>query len=342
MKSVQAFFSWPFRLKYKIETREEQMDTKIIDDHSLEEAVQLLQAGQPVAFPTETVYGIGANALDEDAVEKIFTAKGRPSDNPLNVLVPNTKTLYYLAKNVPTYVEKLIEVFSPGPITYVLQNAGKVAENVTANLSTIGVRIPNHPVALNILHQTGLALAAPSANLSGRPSPTAVDHVIHDLMGKVPAIVDGGSTNVGLESTVVDCTGEVPTILRSGFITVEDIRRVVGACNLAPSIQMPSNKYKHYQPEVPLILARTEGQFQDIVRKKKVAGNRIGVIISRSFDDINVEKIFSLGTDEVETARNLYDVLRAIKKSEVDVVISAPFSSDIVMDRLASAATKIV
>ncbi len=342
MKSVQAFFSWPFRLKYKIETREEQMDTKIINDHSIEEAIQLLQAGQVVAFPTETVYGIGANALDEHAVAKIFTAKGRPSDNPLNVLVPNTKALYYLAKNVPTYVEKLMEVFSPGPITYVLQSAGKVAENVTANLSTIGVRIPNHPVALNILHQTGLALAAPSANLSGRPSPTAVDHVIHDLMGKVSAIVDGGSTNVGLESTVVDCTGEVPTILRSGFITVEDIRRVVGACNLAPSIQMPSNKYKHYQPEVPLILARTEGQFQDIVRKKKAAGNRIGVIISLSFDDINVEKIFSLGTDEVETARNLYDVLRAIKKSEVDVVISAPFPSDIVMDRLASAATKIV
>ena len=318
------------------------MDTKMIDINTIEEVSQLLENGQVVAFPTETVYGIGANALDEHAVEKIFIAKGRPSDNPLNVLVPTREALYHLAENIPPYVEKLMDAFSPGPITYVLQNAGKVAKNVTGKLSTIGVRIPDHPVALHILHQTGLPLAAPSANLSGRPSPTTVEHVIHDLRGKVAAIVDGGQTNVGLESTVVDCTGEVPVILRTGCITVENIKKVVGTCKLASTIQMPSHKYRHYQPEVPLILTKTAHQFHSFVEKEKKAGQRVGVIISHSVENMNVDQIFSLGRDEEETARNLYNVLRAIKKSEIDVVISAPFSSELVMDRLASAATKIV
>lgn len=318
------------------------MDTKIIDINAIEEAAKLLENGQVVAFPTETVYGIGANALDEHAVDDIFIAKGRPSDNPLNVLVPTREALYHLAENIPPYVEKLMDAFSPGPITYVLQNAGKVAKNVTGNLSTIGVRIPDHPVALQILHQTGLPLAAPSANISGRPSPTTVEHVIHDLGGKVAAIVDGGQTNVGLESTVVDCTGEVPVILRTGFVTVENIKEVVGACNLAPTIQMPSHKYSHYQPEVPLILTKTAHQFRSFVEKEKKAGHRVGVIIGHPVNEMNVDQIFLLGKDEEETAKNLYNVLRAIRKSEIDIVISAPFSSDIVMDRLASAATKIV
>lgn len=318
------------------------MDTKITNQYATEEVAQLLRKGEVVAFPTETVYGLGANALDSDAVQKIFWAKGRPSDNPLNVLVSTKEDMYALAEHVPHYVEPLIKAFSPGPITYVLQSAGKVAKEVSASLTTIGVRIPNHPVALRILEETGLPLAAPSANVSGRPSPTTADHVMHDLMGKVAAIVDGGQTNVGLESTVVDCTGEVPTILRSGLITAEDIKEVVGACDIASVPKMPSNKYKHYAPNVPLILTFTNAQFNQVILDEKAAGKRIAVIVPDEFPDIDVEEIYRLGKDKEETARNLYNVLRAFDDSKIDVVISTSFKSKLVMDRLSQAATKVM
>ena len=322
--------------------RGKKLETKIIEEHLIDEIVQLIQQGEVVAFPTETVYGLGANALDSKAVKKIFSAKGRPSDNPLNVLVSTKEAMYHLAKDVPKYVDELIASFSPGPITYVLKSAAKVANEVTANLSTIGLRIPNHPITLEILEKTQLPIAAPSANVSGRPSPTSAEHVIHDLKGKIAAIVDGGTTNVGLESTVVDCTGEVPVILRSGFITSDDIKQVTGACEVAPALQMTSNKYKHYVPEVPLIVVRTEEQFNEAVLEEKAAGHRVGIITADGCHNINVEKVYQLGKSEEETAQNLYHVLRSIKKSEVDIVISAFFPSKIVMDRLTLAATKII
>lgn len=323
------------------------MNTKVIQNdeinaENIKEAAKVLCKGETVAFPTETVYGVGANALDEKAVAKIFVAKGRPSDNPLNVLVPSQAVAFSLAKDVPTYVEKLMNVFSPGPITYVLSSAGKVASNVTGDLSTVGVRIPNHDIALQLLNKTNLPLAAPSANVSGKPSPTTVQHVIDDMMGRVSVIIDGGPTNVGLESTVVDCTGYVPMILRSGVITKDAIQEVVGACDIAPALQMPSNKYKHYHPEVPLVLVMDDQQVNQVISDEKSLGNRVGVIAKTNEPLPRVDKVYTLGIEEDDMAVQLYDTLRSLKKADVDVVISNSFSSPIIMDRLKSAASKII
>lgn len=318
------------------------METKIVKQDGITEVVQLLKQGEIVAFPTETVYGLAANALDETAVDKIFKAKERPQDNPLNVLVGRKEMLYSLAIDVPDYVNLLIDAFSPGPITYVLKNAHKVATNITGDLLTIGLRIPDHPIALNILQQSDLPLAAPSANTSGSPSPTTVDHVIHDLRGKIAAIVDGGQTNVGLESTVVDCTGEIPLILRSGVINQEAIKNVVGDCHIAQELATPSSKYKHYTPEVPLILVHSKDQLLKMIKKEQAKNNRIGIIVPKTSNEIEADQVYLLGENKSESARNLYSVLRAINKRDVDIVISLSFESDIVMDRLQQAATKVL
>lgn len=324
------------------------METKIFQcnkefhQENIKEAANLLCKGEAVAFPTETVYGIGANAFESAAVAKIFAAKGRPSDNPLNVLVPSKRVAFSLAENIPNYVEPLMDVFSPGPITYILPSAGKVASNVSAHLGTVGVRIPDHQIALQLLKETALPLAAPSANLSGKPSPTTATHVIDDLMGRVAAIIDGGPTNVGLESTVVDCTGAIPIILRTGMIAQEDIQQVVGACHLAPALKMPSNKYKHYLPEVPLIVVEDKEQLSHAIQEEISTGKRVGVIKASGGHIPQVDKVYLLGTNEEGMAIKLYDTLRSLKSSEIDVVISEPFTSSIIMDRLKSAATKVI
>lgn len=329
--------------KIYIEMRELEMKTVITDKSGIDEAVKLIQEGEVVAFPTETVYGLGANALDEEAVQKIFRAKGRPNDNPLNALVASKKALYMLVESIPAYVDQLIDVFSPGPITYILPSANKVATSVSANLPTVGVRIPNHPIALAILEQSALPIAAPSANVSGRPSPTTAKHVVEDLDGKIAAIVDGGATNYGLESTVVDCTGEIPIILRSGMITANQIESVVGACQIAPHVTANSHKYKHYTPDVPLYIAHSEMEFNELIQKETSNNNRIGVIVpyKHYYAHKSIVKEYILGNQEEEMAHNLYDILRSLNKSEVDIVISTVFPSPIIMDRLSQAATTV-
>src|SRR5690625_4568367 len=221
------------------EMRVERMKTEMLRTtetertNSITTAATYLECGEVVAIPTETVYGLAADATNEKAVRKIFAAKGRPEDNPLIVHVASKKQLMRYVKSVPSYVADLIDAFSPGPITYVLQSNGNVAPNVTAGLSTIGIRIPRHDMTLALLEQVQLPLAAPSANLSGRPSPTDANHVMEDLQGKIAAILDGGKTDIGIESTVVDCTEDVPIILRLGAITERDIVRVVGNVHIA-------------------------------------------------------------------------------------------------------------
>src|SRR5690625_1956588 len=225
----------------------------------IEEAKQLVIKGEVVAFPTETVYGLGADATNEHAIQKIFSAKGRPADNPLILHVATTGQLEKLVKMIPSYVYDLIEHFSPGPITYVLESNGTVAPSVTGGLTTIGVRIPNHPTALELLKTCHFPLAAPSANVSGKPSPTSATHVIEDLEGIIAGVIDGGDAYGGIESTVVDCTKKIPTILRLGAITPDDIQKVVGnvkvmSDDISNGPKSPGLKYKHYAPEVPLVL----------------------------------------------------------------------------------------
>lgn len=323
--------------------------TETIEQSALAEIKTILQRGELVAFPTETVYGLGADATNELAVQRIFAAKGRPSDNPLIVHVASKRQLLTLVTDVPDYVETLIDTFSPGPITYVLKNASNLGKTVTAGLNTIGIRIPNHPVALAILETIERPIAAPSANRSGKPSPTRAIHVLEDLAGKIACIVDGGSTNIGLESTVVDCTKSVPFILRPGAITREQIAEVVGACDIYETEKIteqpksPGMKYVHYAPEAPLML----------VEKSKIAGvistlkgKRMALLyLSPSLKETAVEETIFLGDTEEEIAKHLYDILRSLKKDKFDVILcEMPTLKEesALVDRLKRAATEVV
>lgn len=325
--------------------------TKEINETELAEITSLLNDGEVVAVPTETVYGLAADARNEQAVQKIFKAKGRPSDNPLIVHVATKKQLYTLTTNVPNYVDDLLDAFSPGPITYVLQKANDIAPSVTAGLQTIGIRIPNHPIAQAILSYSNLPLAAPSANLSGRPSPTKAKHVAEDLTGKISAIVDGGSTTVGLESTVLDCTGDVPCILRPGMVTFDDIVSVVGACDIYEKKQTdkpksPGLKYTHYAPNVPLLLVAKD-KIAPTIQTEQDKGKRIALLYhSKEVATIEATVYIDLGTNEATIAKNLYAALRDSEKKNVDMIVCEMPQKQLIktalFDRLSRAATQII
>lgn len=323
------------------------------NSQAINQAAALLKQGQTVAFPTETVYGLGADATNPVAVSKIFEAKGRPQDNPLIAHVATREQLTKLVDNIQPYVKKLIDTFSPGPITYVLPSNGKCAANVTAGLSTIGVRIPDHPVAQALLRKCDIPIAAPSANISGKPSPTTAYHVFEDLQGKIAGILDGGATGVGVESTVIDCTEAIPTILRPGGITVEQLQAVVGDVNVDPALvsaterpKAPGMKYRHYSPEVPLWLVQgTTLEIQQVIDEQRENGARIAVLASTdTAKQLHVEEIFPLGENMNEIAAHLYDALRKYKSSDVDLIVCEAFGEfgigQAVMNRLKKAASK--
>lgn len=323
------------------------------DDVKINEAAQLLQQGEVVAFPTETVYGLGADATNAQAIEKVFRAKGRPSDNPLIVHVASKEQVQALVEPYPSYVDTLIDRFSPGPITYVLRSKGNVAENVTANLPTVGVRIPNNEVALALLKACNLPIAAPSANISGKPSPTKGSHVYDDLQGKIAGIVEGAPAEIGLESTVIDCTGEVPLILRIGTITKQDIQQVVARVDMLETREQsvqpksPGLKYKHYEPDVPLIVVTKNEEIQRVIDEQKAAGKKVGALVSKqTADHVYADTVITLGDTEAMMANMLYDVLRSLNKSELDVVVCETLPTEhvglAVMDRLRRAATTII
>ena len=328
-----------------------------INKKEIREAVDFLESGMTVAFPTETVYGLGADATNEEAVAKIFVAKGRPADNPLIAHVATKQQLLGLVDNITESAKKLVDKFSPGPITFVLASNGTCATNVTAGLSTIAVRIPDHPIALQLLKEVNIPIAAPSANISGRPSPTTADHVWSDLNEKINGIIDGGPAGVGVESTVVDCTGEIPVILRPGGITQEQMEAVVGKVISGPAFKnvdniakAPGMKYTHYTPEAPLwLVAGSVDKLQTVVADEQKTGKRVGVMASDEMAMANIlqaEQIIQLGSREnlSEIASNLYDALRSFKNADIDLIICESFSeNDIgqaIMNRLTKAATK--
>ncbi len=305
----------------------------------IRKAAEIIKRGGLVAFPTETVYGLGADALNEEAVKKIFEAKGRPLDNPVIVHVSNEEMLRLVTENIPEIAWKLISRFWPGPLTLVLKRSARLPDITVAGLDTVAVRMPRHRVALRLIEESERPIAAPSANLSGSPSPTRFEHVVKDLYGKIDAIIDGGETEIGLESTVLSLVSSSPMILRPGGVTIEQLKEVIGYVDLHPVVlaeleldkiiaRSPGMKYRHYAPRAELIVVQGE---HSMVRKKikelieyyAEKGQRVGVLfIGESGYGADEEiKLGDFG-DFVQIARNLFSSLRELDEKRVEVIIA--------------------
>ncbi len=303
------------------------METKWINSNEIEEGVRLLQAGEIIAMPTETVYGLAGDAMNDVAIRKIFEAKGRPSDNPLIVHIASIEQTNLFVDSIPPVAKRLMDAFWPGALTIILPSNGRASSLVTAGLDSIGLRMPNHPAALELIRKSGLGLAAPSANRSGRPSPTTAQHVADDLTGRIAGIVDGGPTGIGVESTVVDCTGDTVTILRPGGVTREEMEAVIGPVALDANLsndeatpRSPGMKYTHYAPTAPVFLVDgTRKDLERVIEERKQAGVRIGALV---FDEnpTPAEVTYSLGTSMEVAAQRLYDALRRFDETDVDEI----------------------
>ncbi len=310
----------------------------------LKRAAEVARRGGLVAFPTETVYGLGTNAFDEGAVKRLFEVKRRPPDNPVSVLVSSVdqaKSLGY----VNEMARKLIEEFFPGPITVVMKAKRDVPKIVTAGTGKVAVRMPDHPIALKIVEFAGVPLATPSANVSGRPSPTKAEHVLQDFEGKIDLLVDGGETGIGIESTVVDVT-EKPKILRLGAIPVEDIEEVLGEVEV---VEAPSMKYAHYKPRSKVVVvfgdSREEvlGRIRELVYELRGRGLKVGVALRR-IEDVEADLVLEMGEDVREYAKKVFDVLRRFEEVDVGIVegIRGRGLAKAVMNRLIKASDEVI
>lgn len=335
-------------------------DTAEIRDEELAEAAQILRDGGLVAFPTETVYGLGANALNEEAAKKIYAAKGRPSDNPLIAHISCMEELEPLVKEIPEAGRKLAEAYWPGPLTMIFPKSSIVPYGTTGGLETVAVRMPSDPVANRLIHLAKVPVAAPSANTSGRPSPTTAQHVWQDMNGRIEMILDGGPVGIGVESTIVDVSGEVPTLLRPGAVTMEMLEKTVGHVKIDPAIQgpptadfhpkAPGMKYRHYAPHAQMTLVEGEAEavankINELVKEGLEQNLRIGVICTdesrSSYPDGLVRSVGERAKEET-IAHNLFAVLREFDDLDVDVIYSESFSKDhlgqAIMNRLTKAA----
>lgn len=310
------------------------METRIlqIDEESLKEAKEIILEGGAVAFPTETVYGLGANAYDGKAVENIFRIKGRPNDNPLIVHVHKDYDINSLVSHVPEYARRLAKEFLPGPLTMVYKSKGTVSSAVSCGLDTLAVRIPSHSGAQQFLKYVNLPIAAPSANISKHVSPTASEHVYNDLQGKIPLILEGGRCEGGLESTVLDCTGEIPVVLRSGLITREMIEGCVGKCSEyaykeGDKALSPGLKYKHYSPNCRTCLfdsSDVNSAFEEY-DKEEASGTKVALLCDNSIAKFAGDRVvLKLGETQSEFAANLYFLLREGEKIAELIIAIAP------------------
>ncbi|WP_062200097.1 L-threonylcarbamoyladenylate synthase [Massilibacterium senegalense] len=323
----------------------------------IKEASDLLKQNEVVAFPTETVYGLGANAWSDEAVQKVFQAKGRPSDNPLIVHIASRNQLESLVVDISEVAKKCMDVFWPGPLTIVMKRKEGLSNAVTAGLSTVGIRMPDHPIALALIKEANLPIAAPSANVSGKPSPTTAAHVKEDLDGKIAGIVDGGATGVGVESTVIDCTTEGQVIiLRPGGITKEQLENVTGVDVLFDDAlfiehkqpKAPGMKYTHYAPNAPLYLVEGSPAFmQARIDEKRKEGLKVGVLTTAERKEVyQADTLCTCGyrNDLASVNHHLYDVLRKFNHAHVDIIFSETFPKQGVgvalMNRLEKAAGK--
>jgi L-threonylcarbamoyladenylate synthase len=305
------------------------MNTKVIqadkrDVGEIREAAEALREGGLVAFPTETVYGLGANALDPEAVAKIFKAKGRPQDNPLIVHIADKNDLKRLVKKIPEKATALTDAFWPGPLTLILKKSDIIPEVITGGLDTVAIRMPDNDIALALIKDSKVPIAAPSANLSGRPSPTSAKHVADDLSGRIAYIVDGGRTRIGVESTVLDLTVEPPTLLRPGGITTKEIEDVVGKIAVRPAkrgaVRSPGMKYRHYSPKARVVLAK-KGEIQNLADKYMGESLKVGIMATDN-GKYGADIVRSVGEDYDEIANNLFETFREFDRDNVDIIIA--------------------
>lgn len=321
------------------------MEEDKIDLEGVAYAANIIKQGGVVAFPTETVYGLGANALDPLAVKKIFEAKGRPQDNPLIVHVSD-KNINNLVDNISSIANNLIEKFFPGPLTIILNKKDIIPDETSAGLKTIGIRMPSNEIARKLIEFSGVPIAAPSANISGRPSPTDVNRCIEDLNDRVDCIIGGNNSNVGVESTIVDCTVEPPCVLRPGGITLEQLKQVYNDIYIDPSImakpsdnlkpKAPGMKYRHYAPKAPVKiikgdLKKTIEKINEIVQNYIDNNKTVGIIATEETRQFYKNGyVVSLGSrkDMNKIAHNLFETLRSFDDKNVDVILSEAFDEN--------------
>ncbi|MCS7120705.1 MAG: L-threonylcarbamoyladenylate synthase [Nitrososphaerota archaeon] len=323
-------------------------------------AADVIRKGGLVAFPTETVYGLGADALNPRAVEDIYRAKKRPLDNPIIVHIADVPDVYKVSKEVPEAAEKLIDIFWPGPLTLILKASEIVPRITTGGLTTVAIRMPDSKIALALIRESRVPIAAPSANLAGRPSPTLAEHVLKDLDGRIDLVLDGGPTRVGVESTVLDLISDPPQILRPGGVPYEEIKRVIENVRLHPAAlakenvpvdvaRSPGMKHRHYAPNAKLIVVEGDlnaslRKVQELVNHYKSLGLKVGVLCTEERTQCltaDTVKSFGRREDLAEIARNLFRVLREFDKDGVDVIIAEGVSEEglglAVMNRLRKA-----
>ena len=334
------------------------VDKEHPDKEIMQRAAQLLKQGKLVAFPTETVYGLGANGLDGEAVAKIYGAKGRPSDNPLILHIAHQQELSQLVAHIPANAQALMDAFWPGPLTVVFKRALIVPDAVAGGLDTVAIRLPASVVARELINLAGVPIAAPSANTSGRPSPTSAQAVIADLDGRIDAVLDAGDCDIGVESTVVDCTTPVPTLLRPGGITLEMLMDLLGEVEIDPTLggsiscvpKSPGMKYTHYAPSAPMILC--EGNYPQVrdrilteINAALLAGRSVGAIVSsetaKCLPSGVIAFIYGSRQQTADIAANLYTALRSFDDSPVDIIYAEGISEEglglAVMNRLRKA-----
>ena len=337
----------------------EKIDRHQMDEQILAKAGEILKCGGLVAFPTETVYGLGANALNEDAAKKTYAAKGRPSDNPLIVHIADVEDLPIVARNISDKAKQLMEQFWPGPLTFIFEKQYIVPYGTTGGLNTVAVRMPTDEIARAVIRAGGGYISAPSANTSGRPSPTSAEHVADDFDGKIDMIIDGGNVDIGLESTILDMTVEPPMILRPGAITKEMLEEVIGEVAVDATLltedtgdapKAPGMKYRHYAPKAQLVIVKGEvGEtlkaIRQIAYEQTRLGFKVGIIASGETAEYYTNGIVkNIGTrsNENSIAKNLYRVLREFDEEDVSYIYSEAFDGDgigsAIMNRLEKAA----
>ncbi|MBR5508545.1 MAG: threonylcarbamoyl-AMP synthase [Lachnospiraceae bacterium] len=331
------------------------IDRKQMDIDALEKAGNILRGGGLVAFPTETVYGLGANGLDEEAARKIYEAKGRPSDNPLIIHIADLEDLDRIVEEVPEAARRLAAAYWPGPLTMIFRKSACVPYGTTGGLDTVAVRMPSDEIAREMIRRGGGYIAAPSANTSGRPSPTTAQHVYEDMDGKIPLILDGGAVEIGLESSIVDLTTGIPTILRPGYVSLEMVQEVLGRAEMDRGLisedssvkpKAPGMKYRHYAPKARLKIV--EGPMERVIsyiNDRADSSKRVGIICTEeTLQKYACGTIKCIGSrqDELSIASHLFAVLREFDEDGVEEIYSESFDTpqlgQAIMNRLLKAA----